>query len=686
MSKQTLKKRTMLKCISSPSAALVVFASLAPTALAVSALEKNDPPGPISVTDTGVSKVRSGKAVVRPSLPSVRTDRQALRLSLEGFRIEGDPRLMPEALDKILAPWRGRELNFSEYEAAIHAVAQYLRRNGHPNAQVTLSRAIVGQGQVMIAIEGLSSDVPAVAEASVDPKVDIRGFKVTGTDLLGEQLIKELLAEFSGRPLSAQEMENAAQTIANHLRSLGYPFIQAYLPPQRVDSGILEIAVLEGRLDRLAGRDGVIVEGAVNRIRPEVIEDFLAKGAKPGEPLRVADLERAVLLIGDLPGVREADALVEPGSQTGSTQLRLNVKESNLLGLSLWGDNYGNRYTGQDRASGQFLLNSPMGYGEQLSLQFVSSRDSENVRVGGSIPLGAQGFRVGLAYSETSANFGRELRTIDLNSDARVATLNASYALIRSAERNISLSGAYERKHYVTDLVWGRENDRVLNSGTLALNGNFFDRKGGQNKWSFSVSGGDVDLSRQPEYADRDALTAQTSGGYSKLNWQASRSAMLADSKRWSWLLSTSGQYASKNLDSSEKFQLGGPQGIRAYPVSEGIGDHGWILSAELRYQVPEKYFKAAQLFGFADIGGVTQYARTWNDPGTSIPALGIRPNYFMLKGAGLGASFSFGKWGGLNVIWAKKIDSNPNPTFSNTDSDGLNKSSRIWILGNIVF
>jgi len=33
-----------------------------------------------------------------------------------------------------------------------------------------------------------------------------------------------------------------------------------------------------------------------------------------------------------------------------------------------------------------------------------------------------------------------------------------------------------------------------------------------------------------------------------------------------------SAQWASKNLDSSQKFGLGGPNGVRAYPSGEGYG------------------------------------------------------------------------------------------------------------------
>lgn len=43
-------------------------------------------------------------------------------------------------------------------------------------------------------------------------------------------------------------------------------------------------------------------------------------------------------------------------------------------------------------------------------------------------------------------------------------------------------------------------------------------------------------------------------------------------------------QLASKDLDGSEQFSLGGADGIRAYPQGEASGSSGYQATAELRY------------------------------------------------------------------------------------------------------
>ena len=71
-----------------------------------------------------------------------------------------------------------------------------------------------------------------------------------------------------------------------------------------------------------------------------------------------------------------------------------------------------------------------------------------------------------------------------------------------------------------------------------------------------------------------DAATARTAGHFGKWNLNLTRLQHIDD--RLSLYLSYSRQWATKNLDSSEKFSLGGPYGVRAYPVGEASGDDGW--------------------------------------------------------------------------------------------------------------
>jgi hemolysin activation/secretion protein len=122
----------------------------------------------------------------------------------------------------------------------------------------------------------------------------------------------------------------------------------------------------------------------------------------------------------------------------------------------------------------------------------------------------------------------------------------------------------------------------------------------------------------------------QTNGHFDK--WNVSALRLQSVSERLSVFVSLTGQKAGKNLDSSEKFFLGGAYGVRAYPTGEAAGDNGYLATAELRYT-----FSIAAVPGvlqpliFVDTGGVTINENPF--------APGV-PNTRHLTGGGLGLTW----------------------------------------------
>jgi hemolysin activation/secretion protein len=88
--------------------------------------------------------------------------------------------------------------------------------------------------------------------------------------------------------------------------------------------------------------------------------------------------------------------------------------------------------------------------------------------------------------------------------------------------------------------------------------------------------------------------------------------------------VSLSGQIAGKNLDSSEQFALGGPNGVRAYPQGEGIGDEGYLANLELRHGLTNNL----QALLFYDVGSTTVNRDVFGPPSA---------NTRNLAGAGVG-------------------------------------------------
>lgn len=600
---------------------------------------------------------------------------EQVRIAISGFQVEGHPEISEQALSDLLLPLKGKELTLPEFEQHVHAVAQYLRDIGHPNATVSISKARLKEGVIAMLVQGLNPRAPE----SVEPTVLVQNFNVTGTSIASKEEFDALLEPWKDKPMTFEELNELPVQVAGLLRGKGYVLAQAWLPPQRIDDGVLEIAVVDGKIDGSMNNGGVVVNGADERIRPEVIKRYLSESVVPDEPLMVSELDSALRIVDELPGVASARSTLIPGSQPGTTQVQVDVEEEKLMTGSAWADNYGDIYTGRNRLNAQVDLNSPSGNGEKYSINVSRSEGMTMVKGTAQMPVGSRGDTLGISATNLRLDIDPTAVPANLSSDSTIFSVFANHPLQRSEAFNSSLVGTLDVKRHKNETENFELDDRKITMGSVGWYGNLLDSYGGAGAWNLNVSLANLDLSGEPGYQAIDEVTAQTEGSFAKFNWDLGRRAPLGDSD-WYYYTGFKGQLASKNLDPAEKFQLGGPEGVRAYPVGEGLGDHGWLFSAELRRSLGVSRFGETQIFGFADVGGITQYHSPWS--GALNPE---QPNSYTLSGAGIGASIS-GKRASLSVSAAQKIDNNPNPGPGDTDVDGTDDSVRIWIIGNIVF
>jgi len=204
-----------------------------------------------------------------------------------------------------------------------------------------------------------------------------------------------------------------------------------------------------------------------------------------------------------------------------------------------------------------------------------------------------------------------------------------------------------------TDAATAKSKVAMINTVT-ALAG------GALNTFSAYVIEGDLDI-RTTFNRILDQGTYNTNGNFSKFNFAYQRLQRITD--QTSLLMATSGQYASKNLDSAEQFSLGGPSGVRAHPVGEGAGDDAILLTLEMRHILPGVRLAGTpmQLSAFADMG----HSKVRHNP---LPI--DTNNTHNLNGVGVGVNFSKQDDYLLRLDWAFRIGEK---------SSDDNQSNRIW-------
>ena len=293
-------------------------------------------------------------------------------------------------------------------------------------------------------------------------------------------------------------------------------------------------------------------------------------------------------------------------------------------------------------------------------------------------PIGYSGLRAGLDYTNLYYKIGKELSNLDAKGTAQIAGANLSYPLIRQRDTNLQATVGWDYKamrDQSNGIVVDNKRVEVWN---LGVSGNSRDGflTGGLNYYSVAILLGRLNLSRVPNSIILDQATAKTNGSYNKFTYNFVRLQRLINN--FSFFTAVNGQFAGKDLDSSEKFLLGGPTGVRAYPTGEASGDDGWVTNVELRYDVPLiTKLGVLQLVGFYDIGGIARYRNTWDGWNSGIPN---EPNHYTLSGAGLGVNLLKGTNYAVRVSYAWTIGDNPGRSLSGANSDGKHKTGMLWV------
>jgi hemolysin activation/secretion protein len=498
-------------------------------------------------------------------------------------------------------------------------------------------------------------------------KVTVNGFRITGNKSVMETDLQVLLLDQLGKENTFADLQKAADNISNYYRSKGFFVARAYLPQQEIAGGIVEIAVLEGTV----GKAQVARAGAT-RTKPEVIDRILAANVPAGSVVRESSLERAALLANDLPGM-SASATLDPGANTGETDVTLNVNEGKLLTVTADVDNYGNRYTGQNRLGATVYLNSPLGLGDQFSVRAMGTNEDLSFgRINYQVPVGGAGTRVGVSWSKVNFEVCCQIG-LNPSGEGRIASVYALHPLARSRNFSAYLNVSYDDKKSTNRSGVGAPRERDIDLLTVGTSIESRDQLGGGgfNFVNVALQTGRLKI-KDPTDLAADAAGPNARGGFSKMGLQLARTQRISD--RVSLYGGINGQVAGANLDAAEKFSLGGAQGVRGYPSGEAAGDSGYVAQIELRTDLPfEPAGTQWQAFAFVDHGSITVNKSNY-------VVGGLTPNSYGLGSWGVGLNVAKAGVFQIRTMWAHKSGSNPGRSLlTGADADGKSGSSRIW-------
>ena len=495
--------------------------------------------------------------------------------------------------------------------------------------------------------------------ASDSTRITVTFVRVSGNTVIDSAELEPLVASLAGGEHTFAEIKAGAARITAHYREQGYSLARAYLPAQEIKDGVVEIKILEGRLDKTSVKNDSRLTDAT-----AYLDDI-----KKGDVLKGYAVERTLLVLSDTSGVGSARATVQPGASVGTSDLLVELSPAAAVSGNIELDNYGNRYTGENRLGGTIGLNSPFGIGDQIILRALTTdKNMTYGRLAYLLPIGTSGLKLGAAYSTTNyAQLAKEFASLQAHGKAESSSVYATYPFVRSLANNLSGTLSWENKK-LSDFtnVPATFSSKRIQVASIGLAGNHQDVKSGLRATAFDISLASGKLDMDAGSLAIDNASARSNGAYNRLSYSINHQERLAESD--SFMLAFSGQQASKNLNSSEKLSLGGAYGVRAYPQGEGIGDQGWLANIEARHN----FAQGLQGVIFYDAGSVTI-----NKNSFTVGAANSRS----ISGAGVGANANYaGMQFKAFVAWRT---SGGQPT---SEPVTLNRNPRLWVQAGMTF
>lgn len=475
----------------------------------------------------------------------------------------------------------------------------------------------------------------------------VKGFIITGQQAYTEEKLNSLLQDANGKEVSLRELQLLVDRITNFYHDNGYFLAKAYLPVQEASAGIIRVTVLEGVY-------GSILLQNQTWLSDSTIAAMLSN-IKTGSAIYQPALERSILLLHDIPGIN-AEAVFRQGALVGTADLTVKISVDKKSTGNVTTDNYGYSFTGKNQVGVSNTLSHVLTERDMVSAtMFTSGKLLTAYNYMYQTAVGTNGATLNFGYSSMNYKLGNEYEALHAYGKSAGGILSLQYPLLRTYKENVYGSVGYFHKKLDEELktVFVKSN-KVATGLQFGLYGN---SKGKEKEGNYSVSG---TVGHLTGVASNSLFS---SGQYVKANISVAHKQALTENTYIS--LVATGQFANRNLDSSEKMLLGGPNGVRAYAQGEAAGDAGYLGTIELhRVFASQDNKRVWEGIGFWDYGNVRL-----NKTDTASESL---------SGAGVGISYAQEQDWYVRLYYAWKIRHGTEQTDT--------ENGRLWLKTTAYF
>ena len=472
---------------------------------------------------------------------------------------------------------------------------------------------------------------------SAAPRLFVRGYRFTGNSAFTDEELAEIAAPFANREISSADLEAVRVALTRRYVDAGYLNSGAVIPDQQPTDGVIEIAIVEGRLESIE------IEG--NRyFRSGYLRRRIALAGEP--PLNVRSLEERLQLLQQDPRIHRIAAELGPGALRGEAKLRLRVEEELPYRVWLELSNHEPPSIGAERARIGLEHQNLTGNGDRLSAIFSATEGLWEVSASYELPITARDTRLRFYYRRSDYEVEEDpFDELDIEGESRTYGIGVSHPLYRSRNTTftLGLDGEYRRSKTFID---GRPfsfsagvQDGVSKIAVLRFSQEWTYRDAIQVlaarslfSWGLDAFGATVNSGRVPD--------GQYLAWLGQLQWVRRLPLGIETVFRFDIQLS------SDPLLPLEQFALGGHATVRGYRENQLVRDMGGAVSLEARIPIlrADDGWPILQLAPFVDFGRSVNRRR------------GVTPHPRNLAGVGVGLRWSITRRIHFQASWAEEL------------------------------
>jgi len=508
-------------------------------------------------------------------------------------------------------------------------------------------------------------------------KVLVKDFKIDGNKRYNDELLLSLINENINKELDYNALLNVTTSLSNYYRSQGY-LATAYLPPQDIKNGVVNIKITEAILGKITFN---VDEGQKLNISKEKIRLKILYKVEDGGGLNISQLDKNIRNFNRTPGIN-AIAQLEEGKKFGETDVIVTASNTKTISGSSLADNTGSRSSGTGKITNTINMDGLFNLGERFSFtnvatgnNFIDGKQSEESNyyaMSTSFPMGYNGMQGTLRLSKMEYKLSAPFDSTLPSGYSTEYNFTLTRPLIEKLSKNLNATFLISRNDYVNNLSTGNNSNKDMTKATMNFGYDFTDTKlgGGVNYGLFGFTLGKLDVSDNSANFITDQAGADNNGRNLKAIFNYNRLQKITD--KTNMLLKFNGQLAADNLDGAEQLTLGGPSGVRAYASSEGAGDAGFVTGIELK----RSFFNLPTTL-FYDYGKIRLHKDKWVGWNSTNKYL---KNKYALKGWGVATDISVFNLFTVQISHSQKIMGNSGEDTNGLDVDGLRWNDRTLI------